>query len=254
MLERNRTSETRSSPPPLDAALVALFLDLDGTLAEIAPRPDDVGPDARLTRILEQLCALMKGRVAVLTGRTLDDVDRILAARIVSVAAVHGLIRRLPDGSVTTIAGSPRLVEARRLLAEFGDVQPGLILEDKGVSIALHYRQVPHAQAAVQATTERIARATGLVVQDGSMVSELRTAGPDKGDSLKAYLNAPPFAGHVPIMVGDDLTDEHGFAAATEMGGYGVLVGHRPGTAARYRLGSVNEVRAWLSAATHAHT
>ncbi len=248
MLDRRRARKTRFSAPALDPEASALFLDLDGSIAEIVARPDEVGPDALLTSILERLCVTMEGRVAVLTGRSLEDADRILEGRIASVAAVHGLVRRMPDGSVAMFPSSPKLLEAKRLLLAFAQAHPGLIVEDKGLSMALHYRQVPQAERAVRAATERIARASGLVVQAGSMVSEVRTAGPDKGDSLKEFLKVAPFAGRMPVMIGDDLTDEHAFGAADEMGGYGILVGRPRRTAARYRLASVAEVRSWLAA------
>jgi trehalose 6-phosphate phosphatase len=250
MLDRSRTRTARLPPPALDPKTSAVFLDLDGTLAEIVARPDEDGPDARLTSILERLCATMEGRAAVLTGHSLADADRILEGRIPSVAAVHGLVRRMPDGSVARFPSSPKFLEAKRLLLAFAQTQPGLIVEDKGLSMALHYRQVPETERAARAATERIARACGLSVQAGSMVSEVRTTGPDKGDSLKVFLNVPPFAGRLPVMIGDDLTDEHAFGAAEEMGGYGILVGRPRRTAARYRLASVPDVRSWLAADT----
>jgi trehalose 6-phosphate phosphatase len=249
MPECNRSRTTQSAPPPLDPKISALFLDIDGSIVEIVARPNEVEPDAELTSALEQLGVLMGARVAVLTGRTIEDADRILEGRVVSVAAVHGLVRRMPDSSVTRTTSPPQLLEAKRLLLAFAQTQPGLIVEDKGLSIAVHYRQAPQAESAVRAATERIAQAAGLVIQAGSMVSEVRIPGPDKGDSLKDLMNFAPFAGSMPVMVGDDLTDEHGFAAAEALGGYGILVGRPRASAARYRLASVTAVRAWLAAA-----
>jgi len=247
MLEHNRVRRTRTSPPPLDPKISALFLDIDGTIAEIVARPHDVVADAELTSILERVVAVMDGRVAALTGRSIEDADGILEGRVVSVGAVHGLVRRMPDGAITTTAGTVQLSEAKRLLHAFAQTLPGVIVEDKGPSVALHYRQVPEAASAVRAAAGRIARAAGLVVQAGSMVSEVRAAGHDKGDSLREFLNVPPFAGFMPVMVGDDLTDEYAFAAAEELGGYGILVGSPRASAARYRLASVAAVRAWLT-------
>jgi trehalose 6-phosphate phosphatase len=247
MLEHIRVPGTRTSPPALDSKISALFLDLDGTIADIVARPHEVGPEAQLTGILERVVAFMDGRVAVLTGRSIEDADRILEGRVVSVGAVHGLVRRMPDGTISATAGPVELLEAKRQLLAFARALPGVIVEDKGLSVALHYRQVPHAASAVSAAAGRIARAAGLVVQAGSMVSEVRTAGPDKGDSLKAFLDATPFAGFMPVMVGDDLTDECAFAAAEELGGYGILVGPPRASVARYRLASVAAVRSWLA-------
>jgi trehalose 6-phosphate phosphatase len=232
-------------PPPLDRD-AALFLDLDGTLAEIAERPGDVAPAVRRTQVLRAVTEALGGRVAVLTGRTLAEADRILEDAVPCVAAVHGLVRRTPDGRVARTPPSASLPEARRTLEALADGQRGLLVEDKGASVALHYRLAPDAGPAVREAAERLARATGLVLQGGAMVAELRTAGPHKGDSLRAFLALPPFAGARPVMVGDDLTDEHAFAAADALGGYGVLVGPPRRTRARFGLATVDEVLAWL--------
>jgi trehalose 6-phosphate phosphatase len=225
---------------------VALFLDLDGTIAEIAARPGDVGPSARRSGILNALSNALSQRVAVLTGRTLKEADRILDGSVTPVAAVHGLVRRMPGGGVVQFLPSPELSHAKQSLTDLAQTDSGLLIEDKGASVALHYRQAPASERAARMTVQQISRATGLVVQEGAMVSELRTPGPHKGDSLKAFLSEPPFAGYMPVMVGDDLTDEHAFAAAAEAGGYGILVGPARSTCARYGLGSVAEVLAWL--------
>jgi trehalose 6-phosphate phosphatase len=199
-----------------------------------------------VSRLLARLAPALDGRIAVLSGRALDDVDRILEGRVACVAAVHGLVWRRPDGRVTQSPASPALAEARQAARTLAQRCDGVLLEDKGASIALHYRQAPQAKAAVLAATARIAAATGLVVQNGAMVSELRTAGPNKGDSLRAFMEGAPFAGFLPVMVGDDLTDEDGFKAAAAAGGYGVLVGPARATHAAYRLEAVAEVLPWL--------
>jgi trehalose 6-phosphate phosphatase len=156
----------------------------------------------------------------------------------------------MPDSSLIGTTSPAQLLEAKRLLLAFAETQPGLLVEDKGLSLAVHYRQIPQAESAVRAATEQIAQTSGLLVQAGSMVSEVRAPGPDKGDSLKDFMSATPFAGFMPVMLGDDQTDEHAFAAAKELGGYGILVGPPRASAARYRLASVTAVRAWLAAGT----
>jgi trehalose 6-phosphate phosphatase len=249
MAEIAAASEARSylpEPPLLDADRHALFLDLDGTLAEIAPRPRDVGPAPDRTRALDAVARRLEGAVAVLTGRSLEEADRILERALMPVAAVHGLVRRLPDGGMVRVAPAPELDIARRTLSDLARGQPELILEDKEHSVAFHYRQKPEAEPAVREAVANLARSTGLTVQEGSMVCELRTRGPDKGDCLEAFLAAAPFAGRIPVAVGDDLTDEAAFRAAERLGGYGVLVGPGRETAARYRLDSVSAVLAWL--------
>ena len=239
-------------PPNLDRDRCALFLDLDGTLADLAPRPDDVIPLHERTGILRRLVESMDGRVAVLTGRALSEADRILESAVVPVAAVHGLVRRLSPGTVVSVLPSPNLSQAKVTLDALAADHPGLLVEDKEASVALHYRLAPEARATVRDTTEQLSRALGLVLQEGAMVSELRTAGPNKGDSLRAFMAWPPFTGAVPVAIGDDLTDEDAFAAADALGGYGILVGEPRPTRARYRLGSVAEVLAWLNPGTGA--
>lgn len=119
-------------------------------------------------------------------------------------------------------------------------------MEQKGFSYALHYRAAPQHESAVREFTASIAAAMGLTVQNGSMVSEVRTPGPNKGTALKDFMKREPFAGFTPVMVGDDLTDEDAFVAADEMGGYGILVGSNRASRAWFRIPSVPDVMSWL--------
>jgi trehalose 6-phosphate phosphatase len=224
-----------------------LFLDLDGTLAPIMPRPEQVGPDARRAALLDDLTRALDGRVAVVSGRGLDDLDRILEDRVKYVAAVHGLVRRGAHG-VDRVQPHPDLEHARDVLRDLARSDRGLLFEDKGLSVALHYRNVPSAADAVIEAAERLGQSSHLVVQLGDMVAELRTPGQDKGKSVAAFLREAPFDGATPVFVGDDLTDEDGFAAAARLGGYGVLVGPERPTQAAYRLNDFNAVLDWLSA------
>lgn len=233
-------------PPALDLFHAALFLDLDGTIAEIAAQPGDVGPSPERTALLRHLGERLDGRIAVLTGRTLEDADRILEGAVPITAAVHGLVRRDAAGGVAAAKPSPGLEAARVALTQLAQARPGLVLEEKVSSLALHYRHAPDAEEGVLDATRRIAKLNGLTVQTGAMVSELRTPGPHKGDALADIMGAPPFAGAAPVMVGDDLTDEAAFEAAARLGGYGVLVGAGRPTAARWRLEDVPAVMTWL--------
>jgi trehalose 6-phosphate phosphatase len=242
------TAELRP-PPPLTFAETALFLDLDGTLAAFAQRPEDVAPDPRRTRLIERLAAGLDDRLAVVSGRTLADVDRILEHRVVWVAAVHGLVRRGRDGEVTEAPAHPALGHAVCAFRGVARRDPGLIVEEKGASVALHFRLAPGCAADARLAARRLAEDTGLVLQEGDMVAELRTPGPTKGDSIRAFMADPLFAGAVPVFAGDDLTDEHGFAAARDLGGYGILVGSCRPTAARYRVADVMALTEWLEAA-----
>lgn len=227
----------------------AILLDIDGTLAPIAARPQDVRPDARRTRLLERLKEGLEGRLAVVTGRTLEDVDRILEGRITCVAAVHGLVRRYCDGGLHEPEPHPGLPRAVRALREFAGKDAGLLVEEKGASVALHFRLARAYAAEARLLATRLAAETGLSVQHGDMVEELRTPGPAKGDSIRDFMASPAFEGAVPIFAGDDITDEHGFAEVWRLGGFGVLVGRPRETHARFGLRNVEDVLAWLEAA-----
>jgi trehalose 6-phosphate phosphatase len=237
------------APTPLRLHDCALFLDLDGTLAPIAARPQDVRPDPRRTSLLERLDRAVGGRLAVISGRTLTDVDRILEGRVTAVAAVHGLVRREPDGTIHQATPHSALPRAAELFRDFASRDSGLLVEDKGLSVALHYRLgKAHAEPA-RRLAEEIAAETGLALQHGDMVEELRTPGPTKCDSVAAFMSRPPFRGANPVFMGDDCTDEHGFEAVQALGGLGVLVGAPRPTEARFRLLGVDEALAWLEAA-----
>ncbi|MBU4434236.1 MAG: trehalose-phosphatase [Alphaproteobacteria bacterium] len=240
--------ELRRLPPPpaFSLAGAALFLDVDGTLAPIMPRPEDVGPDARRARMMKRLGAAMDGRVAVVSGRALEDLDRILENQVIAVAAIHGLTRRDAAGAVVRATPHAGLEDARLILRDLARCDPGLQFEDKELSVTLHYRRAPAAGDAVIEAAERLARSTGLVLQMGDMVVELRTPGLNKGGSVSAFLNEPPFLGAMPIFVGDDFTDEDGFIAAAQAGGFGVLVGPARETAATYGLADCDAVLSWL--------
>lgn len=236
-------------PKPIEFAASALFLDLDGTLAPIAARPQDVRPDPRRTRMLEVLNSGLEGRLAVVTGRTLADVDRILEGRITCVAAIHGLVRRDCDGTLHEPPLHPGLARAVAALKAFAARDPGLLVEEKGASVALHFRLARSRAAEARVLARRLATETGLSLQDGDMVEELRTPGASKGDSIRGFMATPKFQGAHPIFVGDDVTDEHGFAEVERLGGYGVLVGRPRQTHARFALRNVEDVMAWLEGA-----
>lgn len=246
-----RTESADLSPPPLNLPRrAALFLDLDGTLAPIMPRPDDVGPDARRARVIARLRDRFEDRVAVVSGRSLPDLDHILSGGVSAIAAIHGLVRRTAAGGVVELQPHGGLEDARRILGELADCERGLLFEDKSLSVALHYRNAPACAEAVIEAAERLSQSTGLVLQLGDMVAELRTPGADKGSAVAAFLNEAPFVGATPIFVGDDLTDEDGFAAARRLGGFGVLAGQPRPTDARHRLDGPGDVLAWLERLT----
>jgi trehalose 6-phosphate phosphatase len=227
---------------------VALFLDLDGTLAAIEPRPSDVGPEAWRTALLQRLEGKLGGRLAVISGRSLEEVDRILEGAVTAVAAVHGLVRRRADGLVEQAPVAAGLPAAKAALDELAARRPGVVIEDKTLSVAVHFRQAPDLADEVRREAEAIAADTGLRLQLGDMVAELCTPGFDKGSAVQAFMREPPFVDALPVFVGDDLTDENGFRAARSFGGVSVLVGPSRATAADLRLEDVAAVRGWLEA------
>lgn len=236
-------------PTPLQPGEVALFLDLDGTLAPIAARPQDVRPDSRRNSLLERLAERLDGRLAVVSGRTLADVDRILEGCVSAVAAVHGLVRRDAQGRMHETPAHPQVAMATDAFRTFAARDPGLFVEDKRLSVALHFRLATEQAAAARACARALAEQTGLTLQSGDMVTELRTPGASKGDSVRAFMTEPPFAGASPLFVGDDATDEDGFGAALAMGGQGVVVGFPRPTRAVFRLPDVEAALTWLEAA-----
>jgi trehalose 6-phosphate phosphatase len=247
MADRGRT------PPASLLEGAALFLDFDGTLVELAERPDAIRVPGGLRFLLDRLARRLQGRLAIVSGRAIADLDRHLSLAGLAVSGSHGLELR-PAGA-STIRGAespPGLAEARRAVADHAAATPGLLAEEKPAGVALHYRLAPAEAERVEAFMAALAKRTGLEVQGGKMVAELRPAGPDKGGALRALMAEPIFAGARPVFVGDDLTDEHAFAAAAGMGGAGILVGPPRPTAARWRLAGVPEVARWLAAALEA--
>ena len=225
---------------------VALFLDMDGVLAPLAPTPDAVVADPRRTAVIARLVKALDGRVAIVSGRTLEEIDRIADHASPAAAGVHGLVRRRANGDVTTFAPSPGVARAAEAITAFAAERPGLLVERKGVAVGVHYRQAPQYEAEVLALAHDLAATHGLSIQPGVLVVELKTPGADKGSALTAFMSEPPFKGARPIMLGDDLTDEHGFLAAEALGGFGVLVGPPRETAARFGLSGPDAVLDWL--------
>jgi len=235
-------------PPPVRLPRPALFLDMDGVLAPLAATPDAVAPDPERTAALRAVAERLDGRVAIISGRTIAEIDRIAEASAASASGVHGLERRRADGSLHRAEAAPAVRDVVAAFEDFALTRPGIIVEDKAVSAGLHYRGAPAEGEAALALAQDLADQTGLTMQAGNLVVELKTPGTSKGTALTAFMQETPFAGAVPVMLGDDLTDEDGFRAARALGGFGVLVGPPRETAARYGLPDVNAVLAWLNA------
>jgi trehalose 6-phosphate phosphatase len=248
-LARSRErADTLPAPPALDARSVAVFADLDGTLAPLQATPCAVGPDPERRQLLSRLNAALDGRLAMVTGRSLEDIDRVLESGVCPVAAVHGLVRRTASGRIIRAEGETRIPEAKAAFEALARADHGLLVEDKGAAVALHYRRSPKASAACRELAARLAAALGLEVQEGDHVVELRKPGPDKGEAIRTFMAEPPFAGAKPVFLGDDLTDEAGFRAVRALGGYPIIVGRRRPTDARFALPDVAAAHAWLDA------
>lgn len=239
------------SPPPLpdDAAL---FLDVDGCLLPFAPRPDAVEVPPALVERLVVLQTALGGALALVSGRNLATLDRLFAPAGFAAAGLHGVERRRA-GDVGAAGHVPQaLMQVRDAALALVDAHPGALLEDKGAAIALHWRMVapagiPAAAAALRVFAETaLARLPGYQLQPGDHVIELRPQHADKGSAIVGFLEEAPFAGRVPVFAGDDLTDEPGFRAVNARGGISILVGDRPGSAARFRLPDPAAVHAWL--------
>lgn len=234
------------APPFMEPDRLALILDLDGTLAPIASTPEAVRVDRAALDLLVRIAGRLDGRLAVVSGRPIADVDRILAGSVPVVAGIHGLEWRTQAGGLVRARPHPRLPEALEALRQFAAGKPGLLVEDKGLSAALHYRNAPALAEQARSFAAEVAGKTGLALQAGNMVVELRTPGPDKGDAIAAIMGEPRFRDAVPYFFGDDLTDEDGFRAARHLGGAGILVGEERPSAADFRLAGVGDLMAWL--------
>jgi len=236
-----------SLPPPAQAGW-AWFLDVDGTLADFAETPDKVNISDEVQRVVRALTDGAAGAVALVSGRSIRDIDQLFGRSIGAVAGQHGNERRSTDGRVTySTTRDDRLDSAIAELTSFAAEVPELLVEDKGISATIHFRRAPELESLVDSVVEDVhARMAGtFLVQGGKMLRELIPVACNKGTAVAAFMNEPPFAGRVPTFVGDDVTDEHAFMVVNQMGGYSIKVG--PGeTIARYRLSDVTAVRAWL--------
>lgn len=226
----------------------ALFLDLDGTLLEFTSNPSDVRLSSRLAGVLSGLTEATNGAVAFISGRTLDDLDRLLGAGRFALAGVHGLQRRTAQGARTESSHDANaMAEVRRLYQQIAERYPQATLEDKQTALALHYRRCPELEE--ELTTELEARLDEMnlpvVLMRGKMVLEAKPLGASKGSAIEAFMRERPFAGRTPVFVGDDVTDEDGFRTVNELGGVSVKVDDGP-TLARFRLPDPEAVIAWL--------
>jgi trehalose 6-phosphate phosphatase len=227
----------------------AVLLDVDGTIVDLAPTPADIHVPASLIETLRHLNEKTKGATALVSGRTLRDLDQIFAPLRLAVVGGHGAELRLAAGAQVLrehVGGvDPAL---KRALATIAHDSSGILFEDKGYSLALHYRLVPERgrflRAAVAAICAQVP-AQELEVLDGACVIEIKHKGYSKGSAVRELMTHPPFAGRHPIFIGDDTTDRSAFAVIPQFGGLAISVRTRaPGV--DFHFETPHEVRAWL--------
>jgi trehalose 6-phosphate phosphatase len=234
------------APPPLDIQRHALFLDLDGTLLELEARPELVKADADLSNLLARLSASMNGACAIVTGRAIEDVDRILGVEMESVSGLHGQEARIAGNMQRRVDGKALRAAALEIERLVGSGALQARLEDKGAGLALHYRETPEHARLIEAAAAEIAKAYDLQLMHGKLVVELLPFGASKRLALADMMEHPLFARRMPVAIGDDVTDEDAFQAAWAHGGFGVHVGQVRRTCARYAFEDVAAVRLWI--------
>ncbi|MGO9391110.1 trehalose-phosphatase [Rhodoblastus sp.] len=232
-----------------DLEQYCVFLDFDGTLVEIEDRPDDVRIDRPMLQLIERLRDKVGRALALVSGRDIHVIDRMLYPLVLPVAGVHGLQRRDASGRLHSPIIDQSVVEAieARVEAEFQS-EPGVVIERKTGAVAIHFRLRPDFEKKCQALARKILRERpDLHMIQGKMVCEIRLQGNDKGAVIATFLEERPFKGRIPIFVGDDATDEPGFVIVNACGGLSIKIGEGP-TAARYRAANIQELYNWLDA------
>jgi len=229
----------------------ALFLDIDGTLIDLADTPDGIVVPSDLPENLHRLSLRLGGALALVTGRALAYADQLFVPYEFPLAGLHGSERRGPSGAVSRIEAGKAFEGLKISLAEEAKAWPGVLIEDKGSAVAAHYRQAPEQREAIEAAMPRYLDMAGpdFTLQRGKMVAEIRPAWASKGHALKAFMDEPPFKGRKPVAIGDDVTDEAMFRAANELGGHSVRIAETEAeTEAKFTLPSAHALRAAIAA------
>ncbi len=217
----------------LDVRTIALLLDVDGTMVDIAPRPDEVHVPDDLCRALARLLERTDGALALVSGRPIRDIDGLFSPLILPVVGGHGAEMRVRDEKAFSSV-EPLPEPLRAALARAQDFDPGIVIEDKGYSVGLHYRNAPQAAERLRAhiAAVRAEFADEMTeVLPGKALFEVKRPGVDKGNGVRQLLKNSPFAGRKPVFIGDDVTDAAVFAILPELGGIGFSVSrHFDGT------------------------
>ena len=245
---RERRRSRRAKAPPTPEPDWAYFFDIDGTLVDIADTPSDVRWGPGLSRLVTALYHSSGAAVALISGRPITSIDRLFPDVRMPAAGQHGVERRDGVGRVSRHAfPSAGLDQVRARLADAVARHPRLLLEDKGLSLALHYRGAPRLGGYAHQLLRSMLALVGAeyCLLTGKRVVEMKPAGRDKGTAVLEFMQKEPFRARIPVFVGDDISDEYGFAVVNHLNGYSVKVGHGP-TVARWRLPTVRDVLAWL--------
>src|ERR1700722_2784581 len=243
-----RQIEMQNLPDNFPLATTAFFFDFDGTLVELASTPDGIVVPPDVPAILSALRRATNGAVAIVSGRGIESIDSFLSMPDLPVAGLHGAERRDSNADVQRVGfNDERLLRMEHVLEGAVTANPGMLLEIKGAALALHYRNAPERGEAARKATERLVAQypDAYVLQPGKMVYEIKPKDVDKGRAVAAFLSEPPFAGRRPVFIGDDLTDEKGFAVVNERNGVSIKVGGGD-TLATMRVDSVGELLEWL--------
>ena len=228
----------------------ALFLDFDGCIVDIAPTPEAVDVPDCLPSLLVALREALGGAVAVVSGRPIEQIDGFLGTAVPVVAGLHGLERRRADGGIVR----PPLPwndlhGVRALLEEFAAARPGVFVEDKQYTLALHYRLSPLLRDDCRDVLNAALKDSpqGWQVVEGKFVFEIRPCEPTKGTAIEAFMGEEPFLGRTPVFCGDDITDEDGFGVVNALGGVSIRVGKGSATRAAAQVDTVGELLDWLT-------
>lgn len=236
------------SPPPLQRDW-ALFLDIDGCLLDFADRPEDVVVPTGLHDDILRLRGALDGALALVSGRSLAQIDALFPEMELQAAGLHGLqLRAQLTGDAEPEANVDDLARIRAAAEQVVSEHPGAWVEDKGIALAFHWRAAPGARRGLEAiAASATSQLAGYRLQHGNCVLELRPDGHHKGTAIERLMQIAPFAGRVPVYAGDDFTDEDGFMTINSLGGLSIIVGDRRPTTARHAIDDTAALRAWLA-------
>ncbi len=235
-------------PDPADPPW-ALFLDVDGTLLELADHPDAVVVPPELHDLLPRLQSELDGALALVSGRSLAALDQIFGGLAVDAAGAHGAEWRLAGKSDRLTSDAAAIAAMADDLRSRASNIPGTLIEEKGFSVAFHYRNTTLDEDAARALVTPVLPPgdSNYRLMAGKKVFEIVACHVGKGGAIRHFLSLPPYHGRLPVFAGDDVTDEDGFLAIDELGGHTIHVGEGTRTAARWRVPSVSALRVWLA-------